>query len=162
MLEFEIQRSERRCSVSDRELKPGEMFYSAIIDADGELNRLDFSDEHWKGAPENCVGWWKTQVPTLASLKMKWAPNDVMLHYFERLLEDPAKADVAYVLSLLMMRRRILAEKGVTQDTLGMEQINYFCPKNEKNYSVMVTPLHADRIEVIQAELAELLYCPTG
>ena len=41
-----------------------------------------------------------------------WAPNDVMLNYFERLLEDPTAEDARYVLALLLVRRRMLRVEG--------------------------------------------------
>lgn len=160
MLDFEIQRSERRCSVTDRELSPGEYFYSVILDHEGEIVRRDYSLDAWQGPPENCVGWWKTQVPSLATLRMKWAPNDVMLHYFERLADDPSKLDVRYVLSLLMLRRKILVQQDSTELTDGTELIQYHCSRNGREYEVQVVDLAPNRIEQIQNELAELLYCP--
>lgn len=160
MLDFEIQRSERRCSVSDRELQPGEYFYSVVLDQDGTVVRRDYSLESWKGPPENCVGWWKTQVPSLATLRMKWAPTDVMLHYFERLADDPSKQDVRYVLSLLMLRRRIFVQRGTVELEDGTELITYHCPRKGQEYEVQSVELPANRIEQIQSELAELLYCP--
>lgn len=160
MLDFEISRSERRCSATDEELKPGEDFYSVIVPDGDEIHRLDFSEAAWSGPPADCIGWWKTQVPTLATLRMKWAPHDVMLHYFESLQERPDKQDTKYVLSLLMMRKRILAQRGAEPTPDGGEELVFDCRRNGKEYRVQLVDLDETRIEQIQSELSELLFCP--
>ena len=83
MLNFEIKRSNRQCSKTDRTLQPGEEFYSALIDKDGELERLDYCVESWESPPQDCIGWWKSKVPETGKGKVYWAPRNVMLSYFE-------------------------------------------------------------------------------
>lgn len=160
MFEFEIARSDRHCSVTDKELQPGDYFYSVIINDGDEYQRVDISDAAWKGPPDDCVGWWRTQVPTLATLRMKWAPNDVMVHYFESLADDPAKRDTRFILSLLMLRRRLFSQREIETNPDGSEEIIYDCSRNNKEYRVTVVELSENRMEQVQNELAELLYCP--
>ena len=70
--------------------------------------RYDYAADAWEGPPEKAIGWWKSQVPDHSSRKMHWVPNDVMLNYFEQIAENPEKLDVRDVLTLLMIRRRVL------------------------------------------------------
>ena len=108
MVDFEVQRCTRHCAKTEREFRPGETFVSVLMAEGAEVVRYDYSLEAWDQPPENAVGWWKSVMPEPNAKKVNWAPNDVMLHYFETLESDASKADVRYVLALLMVRRRIL------------------------------------------------------
>lgn len=90
--------------------------------------------------------------------KVTWAPNDVILHYFVELEDRPAAADTRYVLTLLMIRRRILRLEESETSEHGEEWLVVFCPKTESEYRVLVTDPSPERIIVIQDELANLLF----
>ncbi len=70
--------------------------------------RRDYSAEAWPSPPDGTIGWWKSQVPDTHATRMHWAPNDVILHYFEQLEDQHDKEDIRFVLALLMIRRRIV------------------------------------------------------
>ncbi len=89
---------------------------------------------------------------------MHWAPNDVMLHYFEQLEGDAAKADLRYVLALLMIRRRIVKLDDTDKDAEGHETLVLFCPRNEVEYKTPVVMPNEERTREIQDELGRLLY----
>ncbi len=158
MLDFEVQRCTRRCAKTDRELKPGETFFSVLTAASGAVVRADYSAETWEGPPEGAVGWWKSQMPDPSAKKLHWAPNDVMLHYFEQLDGHDDKVDVRYVLALLLIRRRIVRLEETEKDEQGREVLVLHCPRNENEYRVPVVMPDDQRAHEIQAELAQLLF----
>ena len=158
MLDFEVQRSSRRCAKTEREFAPGEAFYSVLMRDGAEIVRQDFCEQAWEGPPEESLGWWKTSMPTPDARKMHWAPNDVILHYFEQLEGREDKEDVRYVLALLMLRRKIARLQQAETDEHGREVLVMFCPRNENEYRAAVTPPSAERIEAVQAELGHLLF----
>ena len=86
-----------------------------------------------------------------------WAPNDVMLNYFERLLDDPAAADARYVLALLLVRRRVLRVESHEQDDVGRPALLLYCARNESQYRVSELLPSPERAAAIQQQLAELL-----
>jgi hypothetical protein len=157
MLDFDIQRCSRRCSVTQRDLKDGETCYSVLVPQGGEVVRIDYSAESWPGPPANAIGWWQTQVVDPNIGRPHWAPNDVMLNYFERLLEDPSAEDARYVLALLLVRRRIARVERTEHDAAGREQLVIYCPRNEREYSVPEAMPSNERAAQIQQQLAELL-----
>jgi hypothetical protein len=106
MIDYEIQRCSRRCAATDRELKSGEVCYSVLVPEGAAVVRRDYAAQAWQGPPENAIGFWKSTLVDPHAGRLHWAPNDVMLNYFERLLEDPAAEDARYVLALLLVRRR--------------------------------------------------------
>jgi hypothetical protein len=157
MLDYEIQRCSRRCSVTDRELKAGETCFSALLPDGARVVRRDYSAEAWEGPPEGALGWWKSTVVDPSAGRISWAPNDVMLHYFERLADDSAAEDARYVLALLLVRRRIARVEGTERDAAGRENLLLYCPRNETQYRVVEVTPTAERAAAIQQQLAELL-----
>jgi hypothetical protein len=157
MLDFEVQRCTRRCATTDRELQPGEWFYSVLISDGSEIVRRDFCEDAWEEPPEDAVGWWKSQMPAASAKRANWAPNDVMLDYFQQLEGQVDKADVRYILALLMVRRRIVRLEESEFDEHGGELLVLFCPRTDAEYRVAVAMPDAARAEQIQEELARLL-----
>ena len=79
-----------------------------VLVAEGaELKRYDYAADAWQGPPAEAVGWWKSQIPDRTTGRKHWAPNDVMLHFWDELAEQPDKQDMRYVLTLLLIRRRV-------------------------------------------------------
>jgi hypothetical protein len=157
MLDFEVQRCTRRCAKTDRELQPGEWFYSVLVPEGSEVVRHDYCTEAWEEPPEDALGWWKSRMPEAHARKANWAPNDVMLDYFQRLDGQAEKADVRFILALLMARRRILRLEENEIDENGNEFLVLFCSRNDVEYRVPVMTPGAARAEEIQDELARLL-----
>ena len=158
MLDFEVQRFTRRCSQTDREFVPGETVYSVLLAEQGEVRREDCCAESWQGPPETAIGWWQWQFPDADANKMHWAPNDVILHYFEQLEGNRQKADMRYVLALLMIRRRIVRWEETVEDDGPHEVLVLYCPRNEREYRVDLVVPNDSRVVEIQNELAELLF----
>lgn len=156
-MEYEVQHGGRRCSQTGREFAPGEPYYSVLLAEGAELKRYDYAVEAWQGAPEEAVGWWKSVVPDRAATKRHWAPNDVMLDFWDRLAEQPDKQDMRYVLTLLLARRRVFRLEEQRQEPQGVETLVVCCPRREATYEVPAAMPTAERIEEIQAELAKLL-----
>ena len=157
-MDYEIQRCTRRCSVTDRELAPGEEFYSAIFSEGAELVRYDYSVGAWSGPPQDAVGWWKSRMPEATQKRMRWAPNDVMLEFFEQLEQQPERRDMRYVLALLLVRRRVMRLEEKESDENGAEVLVLYCPRRETTYKVPESAPDESRIEAIQEELARLLF----
>ncbi|MDZ4817610.1 MAG: hypothetical protein SGJ20_01415 [Planctomycetota bacterium] len=157
-MDYDIQRGTRHCAVSQRELKPGEVFYSVLRSSGSQIVREDFSGEVWQGPPADTVGWWKSQVPTSDAKKFHWAPNDVMLQLFEDLENEPEQSDLRYVLTLLLIRRRVLRLEDTEPAEPAGETMVLYCPRKETDYRVRVVTPDEVRIQEIQQELARLLF----
>ena len=158
MLDFTVQRCTRRCHETDREFAPGEAFYSVLLSEGGEVQRYDYAETSWKGPPEEAIGWWKSQMPSTEAKRLNWAPNDVMLHYFQQLENVLEQQDMRYVLVLLMIRRRIMRCEATETGEGGEEIMVLFCPRNETQYRIPVQTPGEERIAEIQEELARMLF----
>ena len=129
-----------------------------LIAEGAELRRLDYCAEAWEGPPEKATGWWRSRMPSASDKRMHWAPNDVMLHFFEELENQPERADMRFVLALLLVRRRVLREEDRTKDESGREVTVLLCPRNDKTYMVPTVLPNSQRVGEIQEELAQLLF----
>jgi hypothetical protein len=167
LLDFEIQRSTRRCAATDRALEPGELCYSVLEVRGADVVRKDYSASAWNGPPNEAFGWWKSRVPEPNAKKIKLAPNEVLLELFDQLAERPESEDMRYVLALLLVRRRVLRLDGPAlpavkpSATADVQTMTVFCPLREVTYEVPVLMPSDERIEEIQRTLSELLVSGT-
>jgi hypothetical protein len=157
-MDYEVQRCSRHCAVTGRDLVAGEEYYSVLTAEGAELVRRDFSKEAWIGPPEGAIGWWKSRIPTPDAKRMHWAPNEVMLQFFEQLEAQPDRQDMRYVLALLLVRRRVMRLEEEEHDEQGRELMVLYCPRREATYQVPVVVPDEARIQQIQEELARLLF----
>jgi len=157
-MDYELPRCTRHCSATGRELAPGEEFYSALFSEGSSLVRRDYAKEAWPGPPEGALGWWKSQIPSPNARRVHWAPNDVMLHCFEELENQPDRWDMRYVLALLLVRRRVMRNEDEERDADGRQVMVLYCPRREATYRVPVVLPDEARIQAIQDELARLLF----
>lgn len=162
MVDFEVQRFTRRCAATDRELRPNEWYYSVLVQNGADVVRLDYSAESWTGPPAESMGWWKARMPNQQVAKGQWAPSDVMLEYLEKLLADPTQADMAYVLALLLVRRRVLRLDGSERDAADQEQLLMSSLTTEQEYRIPVVTPSRQRANQIQDTLLRLLFGDGG
>ena len=156
-MDYEVQRTTRHCSATGREFAPGEEFYSALVAEGAELRRHDYSNEAWQGPPPGTIGWWKSQIPDRRAGRSHWAPNDVLLQFFDELAEQPDKQDMRYVLALLLVRRRVMRVEEERRDPQGREMLVLYCPRRDATYEVPAVPPEPARVDEIQQELSRLL-----
>lgn len=157
-MEYDHVRCTRHCATTGRELQPGETFYSTLTAEGAKLVRRDYSAEAWQGPPEGNVGWWKSHLPAREGQRLHWAPNDVMLELLDQLADDPAHADMRYVLALLLVRRRVCRLEETEHDESQQEMLVLYCPRREVEYRIPVATPDEQRIVAIQEELARLLF----
>lgn len=162
MIDYEVQRCTRHCASTGRELQPGEEFYSVLVAEGAQVVRRDYAREAWTGPPAGVLGWWKSHMPERQAKKVQWAPNDVMLELLETLEQQPEKRDMRYVLSLLLIRRRVIRLEDTEPTADGGEISVLYCPRRETTYRVETTLPSDERIVEIQQELAQLLFAEGG
>jgi hypothetical protein len=157
-MDYEVQRCTRHCATTGRELRPGEAFFTTLVAEGATLARHDYSCEAWTGPPEGVVGWWKSRMPEATTKKAQLAPNDVILQLFDQLADQPDKADMRYVLGLLLVRRRVARQEDSDIDDEGREWMVIYCPRREATLKTLVSMPSDARAAEIQNELAQLLY----
>lgn len=159
MFDNDPPRCSKKCAATGEEFQPGQIVFSVLAANAGDVVRYDYCEAAWQGPPEESIGWWRSQLPGAGPKKPGWAPNDVMLKYFQSLADDAEKADMRYVLALLLIRRRIVRlEESAGDEAVDNEVMVVYSPKDETEHRVEVATPSPQRIAEIQEELADLLF----
>lgn len=173
MQDYSITKCTRRCALSGRALEPNESYFSVIVPDGDDVCRVDIAEGHWTGPSEGAIGWWRSKMPAAAAKKMRPAPNGVLLDTLSDLLQRPGKEALAYLLALLLVRRRVLQEES--QSFLDDKSLNssavesgvqptpeepwkLVCPADGRHWHVIVVDPAPQEVERLQAELKELLF----
>lgn len=158
MFDYDINRSQKRCSVTDRVFEPGETYISALFEADEGYTRKDFAKDKWEGPTDACIGWWQCKIPETNQERVYWAPDDVLIAYFENLLERQDHPNVLFVMGIVLVRRKILKMAPNETDEDNRQLMVLQTADRSKTYHVpIVEPSHQE-IDRIQKELAEQLF----
>lgn len=89
-----------------------------LVERNGALERLDYSEAGWKGPPEGTVGAWKCVVPKPADIRHEPLDASALMTCFEQLIEEanPAREGLLYILALLLVKKRRLRLEGSRVD----------------------------------------------
>lgn len=160
MQEYAIQKSSRRCYDSDRILAPGERYYSAIIQKGSELVRRDYSAEKWQGPTTETIGWWVAKIADKKNAKTKLAPTQILLDTLQSFLETPGKSQIAYLLAVLLLRKRVLVSEDAHNESSeeSTATLDLHSASGDQQFLVPVVEIDPAASKSIQAEILELLY----
>ncbi len=122
--------------------------------------RKDFAASAWQAPPENTIGWWRCRMPSAQAKKLRPAPNGVLLDTLSELFIRSGKEPLAYLLALLLCRRRVLQDEGGSDEQVsGENQVwNVTCPGDGRQWAVPVAVPAPGVVEAVQAELNGLLF----
>ncbi len=124
--------------------------------------RKDISATAWTGPPPQTIGWWRLKMPDATAKKLQPAPVGVLLDTLTRLLEQPGAEALAYLLALLLCRRRVLVDEEFSDsEASDMEsklvwQIIY--PPDGRQWTVPVAVPAPNLLEELQSQLNLLLF----
>jgi hypothetical protein len=156
--DYQIQPNSRRCSITGRELKPGETYFSVLLDEAGRFVRREYSREAWQGPPEGAFSFWCGKVPAREQDRRPPVDDDMLLDCFTRLegQNEPARVNFRYVLALLLMRRkRLKFEDADTQN--GREVLRLRCVQTKAIHEVINPALSDEETQVVQEEVFKVL-----
>ena len=158
MIDYQIQPNTRRCFLTGRELKPGEQYYSVLLDESGQFVRHDYGAEVWQGPPEGAFSFWAGKMPASDQSKRPRIDDEMLLDCFGRLegQTDPGRINFRYVVSLLLMRRkRLKFESARTED--GHEILRLRDARTGAQYEVVNPGLTDDEMASVQEEVLRVL-----
>lgn len=157
-MDYKIQPITRRCTASGRELKPGEKFYSALIEEGNHFKRVDYSPEGWQGAPPGAFSFWMGKVPPANQEARPRIDDDLLEECFQRLegQSEPGKLNFRYVVALLLVRRKRLKFDRTVAGPEG-EQIHLRCPRTGASCTVLNPRLTDEEMTAVQEEVFKVL-----
>lgn len=158
MLDYQIQPNSRRCCLSGRELKPGESFFSVLLEEGGKFVRREYGREAWQGPPPGAFSFWMGKVPARAQDRRPPVDDDMLLDCFARLegQTEPARVNFRYVLALLLMRRKRLKFEDARPEG-GREVLRLRCPQTRVVHTVVNPALTEEAMIAVQDEVLTVL-----
>jgi len=158
MTDYQIEANTRRCAATGRELRPGEKFYSVLLDAGGKFARQDYAADAWHGPPDGAFSFWAGRVPAADEGRRARIDDELLLDCFRRLENDPdpARVNFRYVLALLLMRgKRFRFEEARTED--GREVLHLRCVRTRTLHKVHNPRLTEEEMAAVQDEVFKVL-----
>lgn len=153
-MDYQLKSIGKTCAGTGEPLAAGSDCHSVLVERDGELLRLDYSEEGWNGPPEDSVGEWLAIVPD-DTPKPKKIDTEGLMRYFEQLCEDPNPAHdrMRYVLALLLLQKRRLRLDGDRTDEDGNEFLQVIGSKSEGPFEIAGQDLDEAEIAKLQTAL---------
>jgi len=155
--DWEIKSRAHQCSRTGREFLEGEFFYTLLIREGEGFRREDLSEEAWKERNDNIqpFSFWRSKYDPPAPPPAEPLPRDDAEGLLRRLIQenDPAYANVRYILALMLERKRVIRPlESSDDDMLVYEHLS------TGETLVLANPkLSFDRIPEVQREVSALL-----
>lgn len=160
MTDYEVSRTTGRCSVSGRAFTEGEEFHSIIIETPAGFERRDIAEECWNGPPPEALCCYKTHLARKEKPARKtFVDDDVLINFFLRLAdsEQPGKLRFRFVLSLILLRKRLLRYERTFRDG-GREFWEMRLARDKTLHKVFNPALTDAEIEEVTGELGTILH----
>jgi hypothetical protein len=156
--DYQIQPNSRRCTVTGRELQPGEPYFSALVEEGNQLMRRDYSSEAWAGPPPGAFSFWKGRVPPPQGTVRPRFDDDLLEECFHRLegQTDPGRINFRYVVTLLLLRRkRLRLEQSIIEG--DVEILTVQGNRDGLRWRVVNPRLTEAEMEQVQHEVFQVL-----
>jgi len=158
MAEYEISRATGKCATCARPLEVGDVFYTVVV-AEGEgFVRHDIGAECWQGPPAGALCHFRTRVPEREKKRKVLVDDSILVDFFRRLSEtdEAGKERFRFVLSLILLRKRLLKYEQTTRD--GDREYWHMRLMPDKTQHRVVNPgLEESQIEGLMVELGSIL-----
>lgn len=158
MIDFEVSRPVGRCFVSGREFAEGELFHSVLFETPQGFERRDYSEQSWQGPPEGALCCFQTRLPKREEKRRTFVDDDALLTFFARLADctDEAKLRFRFVLSLILLRKRLLKYERTIRDG-EREFWEMRCVRDKTSHKVFNPVLSDAEIQELTGELGAIL-----
>ena len=158
MTDYQIQPISRQCSLTGRDLRAGETYFTALLDEDGKFVRRDYSREAWQGPPAGAFSHWMGRVPARDTDRRPPIDDGLLLDCLQRLegQDDPSRVKFRYVVALLLMRRKRLRFEDV-RVAGDQEWLRLRCSQTKVIHEVLNPSLTDDEIQTVQQEVFAVL-----
>lgn len=164
MIEWHIQSRAHACQQSGRQFHDGETYHTLLLDTKAGFERMDLCVEAFKESgtellsKANLVSHWKGVYEAPPPVPPDAIRKDDAESLLRKLLErrEERHAAAAYILAVMLERKRILRVKGQSRDN-GRRIFVYEHPKSGDLFSIADPDLQLNQLEAVQCDVANLL-----
>jgi len=155
--DWDIKARAHTCTKTGRAFEDGEFFYTLLYrEADG-FRREDLSEEAWQQRDESIqpFSFWRSKYEPPAPPPPEALKKDDAESMLRALLaqNDPETANAAYILALMLERKKIL----ISVESHDSELLVYTHADSGETIVVRNPALHLDQIPQVQEQVGSLL-----
>jgi len=175
--DFKISKTQGLCTQCEKTLEPGEEIYALVRAGAEELEREDYHLNCWEllhnessdsitqealienmQDDPNVLGVWRTHIPHPEEKKKLFIDNALLVNFFERLEghTESSKLKFRYVLTLILMRKRLLNYEGMTTAD-GVDLWKMRLRGTDRYYQVVDPKLDEEQISEVSSSLGEIM-----
>ena len=159
MAQYHIGKGQECCSACAREFRDGEEVVSCVFPAEDSLGRADLCAECWEAgrAPE-FISSWRRKVKKKAAPKK--FDRKAALELFRVLAdsEQPGDADTAYILALLLMRKKVFElERSGSEE--GKKVMELRLRGGDEKFRLISRDLTEEQLEGVKDNLESIFEC---
>jgi hypothetical protein len=163
--EYNISRATGSCHACQRKFEPGDEFNATVRQNEEEFLREDYCHDCYAALDETrrndpaVLGMWRTRVPQPKEKKKLFVDDEVLMNFFHRLAdaEDEARIGFRFVLTLVLMRKRILSYEGMKADEHGRDLWKMRIRGEQKIHDVIDPHLDEEKIAEVTGQLGAIL-----
>lgn len=118
---YQIHRATGVCAASGRAIVGGETYIATLSEEGDEFRRRDYAIEAWEaGARGAMLAFWRTTMREGEHARRGLIAGDELMDVFEQLegTEDPSRQAFRYVLTLILIRKKLLVYEGTREGVL--------------------------------------------
>ncbi|MEY4326522.1 MAG: hypothetical protein RIS24_2693 [Verrucomicrobiota bacterium] len=164
MIEWHIQSRAHACRLSGRQFHDGETYHTLLLDTKAGFERMDLCVDAFKEsaaellAKANLVSHWKGVYEAPPPVPPDAIRKDDAESLLRKLLErhEERHAAAAYILAVMLERKRILRVKGQSRDN-GRRIFIYEHPKSGDLFTIVDPDLQLNQLAAVQCDVANLL-----
>lgn len=161
--DYEISRPNRLCCRCGTSFAAGQEFMAAVREDGEAFVREDCCLGCWEASgpadgPE-VVGVWRARVPAPREKKHLFVDDAVLIEFLDRLAgsEEPARVSFRFVLTLVLMRKKLLVYDGSAKGRDGQDVWRMHLKGTDHAYEVIDPHMDEEKIAEVSRHLGEIL-----
>jgi len=158
-MDWDINKTSLSCAGCEKAFEEEEAISSALFDENGQFMRRDYCIACWeKTDTGKAFGFWRTRIPRKDARVKRFVDDETLMDFFRRLerQQDLSKRNFHYVLSLLLMRKKLLKFRDVKK-TEGGEELVLYSRADDREYRVYNPQLTEEEIQQVRDEIGQVL-----
>ncbi len=159
--DYDIARPDGLCSACGRQFQVAQEFMATIRQVEDGFARQDFCLDCWGDGRDEpaIIGVWRSRIPKAKEKKKLFVGDDVLMSFFRRLAEtdEPARLTFRYVLTLILMRKKLLTYDGMATDEQGRDVWKVHVRGGDEAHEVVDPHMDEDQILRVSGDLGQIM-----
>ncbi|NQU76543.1 MAG: hypothetical protein HQ546_09555 [Planctomycetes bacterium] len=161
--EYNISHTSGLCVNCRKHLQENDQFMAVLVEDGQDFQRQDWCLPCWQSADiggiANVFGHWQTRVPRRQAEKKTFIDDEMLINFFQRLQGStaPARVNLRFVLTLVLMRKKLLVYERAVKDAEGNETWTMRLKSDGELHEVIDPRLDEEKIAELSGQLSEIL-----